>query len=76
MPYEIAQFHGAQQVSWIPPTRAPEFCREPKCAHLEELGDGAGRHDRCLRYKPMHEGCQWHETPEQLRARVEREGRC
>lgn len=63
-------------MSWIPPTRAPEFCREPKCAHLEELGDGAGRHDRCLRYKPMHEGCQWHETPEQLRARVEREGRC
>ena len=44
------------------PNRAPETCRSPdRCCHLEEhTGADQQPHDRCLRGKPMHDGCAWH----------------
>lgn len=59
-------------------SRAPEGCTAPtKCAHLEvrlvQIGGRMEPDDRCRKDKPMHSGCAWKETPEQVAIRAARD---
>ena len=51
---------------------APESCRTPRCGYLIENAvtiDGRSDPDhRCAHGVPMHPGCAWHRTPEQIKA--------
>lgn len=57
---------------------APEGCTAPlKCAHLEvrvvQIGGRTEPDDRCCKGKPMHSGCAWKESAEQVAIRAARE---
>jgi len=53
-------------MTYAQPNRAPEGCRSPLCGYLEQR-ERAGEHfDACLHKIPMHEGCAWHRTPQQI----------
>lgn len=69
-------------MSYNPPNVAPPGCKQPRCVHLLEHRTIDGPNDWCGHPKrvgckgcpPMHEGCSWKETAEDLRVRAEREG--
>lgn len=60
-------------MSFHQPNRAPESCREPLCGYLEQRQHNGEYHDRCAHGIPMHCGCAWHRTPEQIKAMHERD---
>lgn len=70
-------------MTWTPPNKALEECREPRCVHLTEYKTEEGPNDWCNHPKrqgcggrpPMHHPCAWKETEWELRDRAEREGR-
>ena len=49
------------------PSRAPECCREPLCAHLDQSAVMGEPRDRCRKGIPMHPGCGWHATAQQIK---------
>lgn len=64
-------------MNWRPPHRAAPGCVAPRCANLEEAVvrcQGVLQpDDRCLKGKPMHAGCAWHETAEQVALKAARD---
>lgn len=53
-------------MSFWEPSHAPHGCTNPMCVHLEINQCQGVRHDRCRANKPMHNGCGWHKTSEQV----------
>lgn len=60
-------------MSYHQPNCAPEGCRAPLCASLEQRITQGVPHDRCLAGVPMHEGCAWHRTPAAVAALAARD---
>jgi len=59
-------------------SRAPEGCLLPiRCAHVDErvvtFGGRTEPDDRCRKAKPMHSGCAWKESAEQVAMRAARD---
>ena len=59
---------GVDVMPYTQPSRAPESCCSPLCGYLEKRTVAGEHYDRCAHGIPMHEGCAWKRTPEQIKA--------